>query len=71
MKQPIAGGPELLATLPQGRDLDVSFAHRIPAKPPGDVITTRVYYDSVRCRSHSWNIYSVDDTGRIPPPSAP
>jgi hypothetical protein len=71
MKQSIAGGPELLATLPQGRDLDVSFAHRIPTKPPGDVITTRIYYDSVRCRSHSWNIYSVDDAARIPPPPSP
>jgi hypothetical protein len=71
MKQPVAGAPELLAALPKGRDLDVSYAHRLPVKPPPDLITTRIYYDSVRCRSHSWNIYSVDDAERILPPSPP
>lgn len=71
LRQPVGGGPEVIARLPQGRDLDVSFAHRIPVRPPGDVITTRVYYDSVRCKTHSWNIYSVDDSQRIPPPSPP
>ena len=53
------------------RRLDVTFAHRIATRPPGGVITTRIYYDSVRCRTHSWNIYSVDDSQRIPPPSPP
>jgi hypothetical protein len=71
VKQPVAGGPEVIAKLPQGRDLDVSFAHRIPTRPPGEVIRTRIYYDSVRCRTHSWNIYSVDDSQRITPPSPP
>ncbi|HEY7147835.1 MAG TPA: hypothetical protein VH420_00170 [Gaiellaceae bacterium] len=71
VKQKLTGPPEVIARLPQGRDLDVSFAHRILTKPPGDVITTRVYYDSVRCRTHSWNIYSVDDSERIPLPSPP
>jgi hypothetical protein len=71
MKQPVAGAAELIGALPQGRDLDVSYAHRLPVKPPGDLVTTRIYYDSVRCRSHSWNIYSVDDAARIPPPSPP
>jgi len=69
VKQPVAGGPEVIANLPQGRDLDVAFAHRLPTRPPGDVITTRIYYDSVRCRTHSWYIYSVDDLQRITPPS--
>jgi len=71
VKQPVAGGPEVIANLPQGRDLDVAFAHRLPTRPPGDVITTRIYYDSVRCRTHSWYIYSVDDLQRITPPSPP
>ena len=71
MKQPIEGAPEVIATLPEGRDLDVTYAHRLVTKPPGELSTTRVYYDSVRCRSHSWNIYSVDDSQRIPPPPIP
>jgi hypothetical protein len=71
VKQSVAGGPEAIAELPQGWDLDVTFAHRIATRPPGDAITTRIYYDSVRCRAHSWNIYSVDDSQRIPPPSPP
>jgi len=71
VRQPVAGGPEAIAELPQGWDLDVTFAHRIPTRPPGAVITTRIYYDSVRCRTNSWNIYSVDDSQRISPPSPP
>jgi hypothetical protein len=71
MKQPAAGGPELLASLPKGKDIDVSYAHRIITKPPGEIVTTRVYYDLVRCRSHRWDIYSIDDAERIPPPPAP
>jgi hypothetical protein len=69
MRQPIAGGPELIASLPQGKDFDVTYAHRIPTKPPSDLITTRVYYDLVRCRTHRWDIYSVDDSERVPPPT--
>jgi hypothetical protein len=71
MRQPVAGGPEAIAELPQGWDLDVTFAHRVATRPPGDAIATRIYYDSVRCRTHSWNIYSFDDSQRIPPPSPP
>jgi hypothetical protein len=68
MKQPIAGGPEAIASLPQGKDVDVTYAHRIGAKPPEDLITTRIYYDVVRCRTHRWDIYSVDDSERVLPP---
>ena len=67
VKQPVEGGPEVLATLAQGKDLDVTYAHTVALKPPRDDITTRVYYDIVRCRTHRWNIYSVDDTIRLPP----
>ena len=35
VKQPVAGGPEVIAKLPQGRDLDVTFAHRIPTQASG------------------------------------
>jgi len=71
MKQPIAGGAEAIVTLPQGKDVDVTYAHRVLPKPPGELITTRVYYDSVRCRTHLWNIYAFDDSNRIPPPPSP
>ena len=71
IRQPIAGAPEVIAKLPKGKDVDVTYAHRLPPRPPGDVVTTRVYYDIVRCRTHRWDIYSVDDTERISPPSPP
>jgi hypothetical protein len=71
MRQPIAGAAELLVALPKRRDIDITYAHRLPPRPPGDVVTTRVYYDIVRCRTHRWDIYSVDDSERIPPPSPP
>lgn len=68
VRQPVVGGSEVLTSVPQGQDLDVSYAHTLPAKPPGDIVTTRVYYDVVRCKSHRWDIYSVDDTTHVPPP---
>ena len=71
MKQPIAGGAEVISTLPQTKDLDVSYAHRLIAHPAGDLTTTRVYFDVVRCRTHRWDIYRADDTERIPPPPLP
>jgi hypothetical protein len=68
VKQPIDGGPGVIASLPQGRDTAVTFAHTLLTKPPRDLITTRIYYDLVRCKSHKWDIYSVDDHQSIPPP---
>ena len=63
----IALAAEHTVRLAQGKDLDVTYAHTVALKPPRDDITTRVYYDVVRCRTHRWNIYSVDDTIRLPP----
>jgi hypothetical protein len=68
MKQGLTGPPELLASLPQGRDVDVSYAHSSTLKPPGEIVTTRVYYDQVTCgKRHRWDIYRVDNTERPPP----
>ena len=69
MKQRIEGPPELLASLPQGRDVEVAYAHVVSSKPPRETVTTRIYYDQVRCAQRSkWDIYRVDDTERLPRP---
>ena len=34
VKRPVAGGPEVIANLPPGRDLDVSFARPDPDATP-------------------------------------
>ena len=68
MKQPVDGLAETVTSLPQGRDVSVTYAHRIATKPPGDLVTTRIYYDVVRCKGHRHDIYSVDTTDRIPLP---
>jgi len=68
MKQPIEGGPQVVASLPQRRDVDVTYAHHVITSPTEGVRTTRLYYDIVRCRTHRWDIYSVDDTELLPPP---
>jgi hypothetical protein len=68
MKQPVEGPAETVTSLPQGRDVSVTYAHRIPTKPPDELVTTRVYYDVVRCKGRKRDIYSVDTTDRIPLP---
>jgi hypothetical protein len=69
MKQRLTGPPELLASLPQGRDVDVAYAQVLSAKPPREIVTTRIHYDQVTCgRRQRWDIYRVDDSERLPPP---
>jgi hypothetical protein len=68
VKQPVEGGPGVIASLPPGQDTAVTYAHTLLTKPPRDLITTRIYYDLVRCKTHKWDIYSVDDIQSIPPP---
>lgn len=68
MKQRLTGPPELLSSLPQGRDVEVTYAHVKPRQPL-DIVTTRIYYDQVRCAKRSkWDIYRVEDTERHPRP---
>jgi hypothetical protein len=64
IKKRVTGGPELLASLPQGRDVDVAYAHTFLPKPPREVVTTSIYFDVITCRTKKWDIYRVDDTER-------
>ena len=68
MKQPVVGPAEPLTSLPQGRDLTVTYAHGVPPKPPGQLVATRVYYDVLRCKGHKQDIYSMDTIDRVPLP---
>ena len=58
----------VLYSFPAGQDFGVSYATLIPPVPPGDVQTTRIYYDLGVCSTNSWDIYSIDDLDRLPPP---
>ena len=69
MKQRLTGAPELLAELPSGRDVDVAYAHTVTARPPQEVLTTAIYFDVITCKGRRWDVYRVDDTERVPPPS--
>ncbi len=69
VKQSLIGLPEVLASLPQGRDGDVTYAYTVPPDPPSETATTHVYFDRVVCRKQSWDIYRVDDLERLPPPN--
>jgi hypothetical protein len=69
VKQPVTGVAEMLFSLAGGRDSDVSFAHTLRPKPPGEVTTTRIYFDVVHCKTHKWDIYRFDDTTHVPPPT--
>ena len=62
MKQGLLGQPEVLASLPQGHDIDVSYAYAVPPTPPATAVTTHVFYDYVLCKKQTWDIYRVDDT---------
>jgi hypothetical protein len=69
MKQRLTGPPELLGSLPQGRDVEVAYARVITRKQPRDLVTTRIYYDLFLCAKRSQrDIYRVEDTDRHPPP---
>ena len=67
VKQPLVGLPEVLASLPPGRDVDVTYAYTLPPDPPAGP-TTQIYYDSVNCTKQTWDIYRVDDIELPPPP---
>jgi hypothetical protein len=67
IKQPLVGLPEVLAALPKGRDVDVTYASTLPPEPPAGP-TTQIYYDTVICRRQTWDIYRVDDVVVAPPP---
>jgi hypothetical protein len=69
MKQQLSGPPELLASLPRGRDVGVSYAHAPALKPPPELVTTHVYFDQRTCgKQQRWDIYRIDDTERVPGP---
>jgi hypothetical protein len=68
IKQPVDGPAETLTSLPEGLDVSVTYAHRIATRPPGNLVTTRIYYDVVRCKGRKRDIYSIDTTDEIPPP---
>jgi hypothetical protein len=68
MRQPVDGPAEPITSLPKGRDVSVTYAHRIAMKPPSDLVTTRIYYDVIRCKGRKRDIFSVDTTDRIPLP---
>jgi hypothetical protein len=68
VRQPVDGPAEPITSLPKGRDVSVTYAHRIAMKPPSDLVTTRIYYDVIRCKGRKRDIFSVDTTDRIPLP---
>ena len=67
VKQPLVGLPEVLTSLPQGHDVDVTYAYTLPPDPPAGT-TTQIYYDNVVCRRQTWDIYRIDDVERPAPP---
>lgn len=69
MKQRLFDAPELIASLPRGRDVGVSYAHAPALKPPRELVTTHVYFDQRTCgKQQRWDIYRIDDTERVLPP---
>ena len=70
VKQTLAGVPEVLASLPQGRDVDITYAETPQSNVPPlrEIFLTRLYYDTVLCKKQTWDIYRVDDLERLPPP---
>jgi hypothetical protein len=69
VKQTLVGPPVLLTSLPQGRDVDITYAFTGTSNPPSEILATHVYYDTVICRRQTWDIYRVDDLDRLPPPA--
>jgi hypothetical protein len=69
IKQRLTDAPELIASLPQGRDVDVAYAQVVSPRPARELLITRIYFDQVTCgKRQKWDIYRVDDTEQAPPP---
>jgi hypothetical protein len=71
VKQPVDGGAQVILSLPPGQDIVVTYATRVTIPPPLRSQTTRIYYDLLRCRTHRWDIYRVDDSEPLPSPPPP
>jgi hypothetical protein len=72
VKTALDGTTEVLYSLPAGRDFFSSFALVLTRKPPlPPVTTTRIYFDYATCRPDRQDIYSLDDSQRLPPASPP
>jgi len=69
VKQSLIGAPEVLAALPKGRDVDITYASSTRPNPPPEIVLTHVLYDTVLCKKQTWDIYRVDDLDRLPPPA--
>jgi hypothetical protein len=67
VKETLLGLPEVLVKLPAGQDLDVTSAI-VQIGQPADVTISRVYYDRIVCKRRAWDIFSVTDLERGPPP---
>jgi hypothetical protein len=67
VKEPLLGLAEVLVRLPAGQDLDVTSAI-VQVGQPADTTISRVYYDRIVCKRRAWDILSVSDLDRGPPP---
>jgi hypothetical protein len=67
VKETVLGVAQTLAALPAGVDVDVTYANARPGRGPVQPFT-RVYYDRIVCRRETWDIFSIDDIERPPPP---
>ena len=69
VKTTLEGVTEVLYSFPLGDDFGTSYATTVLTQPPGEVNTTRVYFDRGNCATHRLDIYSLDDLERLPPPT--
>ena len=67
VKQPLVGGPAVLASLPAGQDVGVTYADLLTTKDPGPPQRTRVYYDRIACKGSRSDLFRVDDREIVPP----
>ena len=71
VKAPLVGPAEALLALPNGYDVDVSFAAMRPPRGPTPTVTD-VYFDRVRCEQNTrWDIFRVEDRESPSPPPPP
>jgi hypothetical protein len=68
VKHTVDGTVQVLLSLPNGEDLQFPYATLLRARPPFELLTTRVYYDRLLCRQSAWDAFRVDDVEKRPPP---
>ncbi len=66
-KTTLDGTTTVVYSFPSGQDFGVTYATTLTSLPPPPFTTSRIYFDLGDCSTGRVDIYSIDDSERLPP----